>query len=162
MGPLQVQFFFEFDGRFTREGGSFILIGGSFIRFIPLFGRFSLIFLLQFPGFSNGFSIFSNGFPGFPIFQRAGQNHPLLPAGLVQQGGEGVSRRVLPAGPRLEPGQLGAEGVGEAFESEIGRAEQAGEQRIDLLQERRELQEVGLAGPQQGEGPRGQREEDLG
>ena len=125
MGPVRVQFFFEFDGSFSRgggsfirEGGSFILIGGSFIRFIPLFGRFFLIFLLQFPGFSG----FSNWFPlffpnGFPILQRAGQNHPLVPAVFVQQGGEGVSRRVLPAVPRLEPGQLGAEGVGEAFQS---------------------------------------------
>lgn len=161
MGPVQVQFFFEFDGRFSRGSGSFILIGGSFIRFIPFFGRFFFIFLLQFPGFSsfsNSFPGFSNWFPiFFSIFQRAGQNHPLVPAVFVQQGGEGVSRRVLPAGTRLEPGQLGAEGVGEAFQAQIGGAEQAGEQRIDLLQERRELQEVGLAGPQQGEGPRGER-----
>ena len=144
MGPVQVQFFFEFDGRF-------ILIGGSFIRFIPFFVRFFFIFLLQFPGFSNWFPLF------FPIFQRAGQNHPLVPAVFVQQGGEGVSRRVLPAVPRLHARQLGAEGVGEAFQAQIGGAEQAGKQRIDLLQQRRELQEVGLAGPQQGEGPRGQR-----
>ena len=159
MGPVRVQFFFEFDGRFSRGSGSFIRDGGSFIRFIPFFVRFFLIFLLQFPSFSNWFPnwlplFFPNG---FPILQRAGQNHPLVPAVFVQQGGEGVSRRVLPAVPRLEPGQLGAEGVGEAFQAQIGGAEQAGEQRIDLLQQRRELQEVGLAGPQQGEGPRGQR-----
>lgn len=162
MGPVQVQFFFEFDGRFIRGGGSFIRDGGSFIRFIPFFVRFFLIFLLQFPGFSNSFPSFSNWFPlffpnGFPILQRAGQNHPLVPAVFVQQGGEGVSRRVLPAVAGLEPGQLGAEGVGEAFQAQIGGAEQAGQQRIDLLQQRRELQEVGLAGPQQGEGPRGER-----
>lgn len=155
MGPVQVQFFFEFDGRFIRGGGSFIRDGGSFIRFIPFFVRFFLIFLLQFPGFSNWFPLF---FPDwFPILQRAGQNHPLVPAVFVQQGGEGVSRRVLPAVAGLEPGQLGAEGVGEAFQAQIGGAEQAGQQRIDLLQQRRELQEVGLAGPQQGEGPRGER-----
>lgn len=121
MGPVQVQFFFEFDGRFIRDGGSFIRDGGSFIRFIPFFVRFFLIFLLQFPGFSNDFPGFSNCFSGFsngfPILQRAGQNHPLVPAVFVQQGGEGVSRRVLPAVAGLEPGQLGAEGVGEAFQS---------------------------------------------
>ena len=128
MGPVQVQFFFEFDGRFIRGGGRFILIGGSFIRFIliggsfirfiPLFGRFFHIFLLQFSSFSNGFPSFPDWFPlFFPILQRAGQNHPLVPAVFVQQGGEGVSRRVLPAVARLEPGQLGAEGVGEAFQS---------------------------------------------
>ena len=158
MGPVQVQFFFEFDG-------SFVLIGGSFIRFIPFFGRYFHILLLQ---FSNGFPTFSSfsnftlGFPGFPIFQGVGQNDPLIPAVLVQQGGEGVFGRVLPAGARLEPGQLGAQRVGEAFDSEIGRAEQARKQRIDLLQQRRELQEVGLPGPQQGERPRGQRSENLG
>ena len=125
MGPVRVQFFFEFDGSFSRgggsfirEGGSFILIGGSFIRFIPLFGRFFHIFLLQFSSFSNGFPSFPDWFPlFFLILQRAGQNHPLVPAVFVQQGGEGVSRRVLPAVARLEPGQLGAEGVGEAFQS---------------------------------------------
>ena len=122
--------------------------------FIPLFGRF---FALLFP-------VILLHLPGFPRLQSVGEDHPLVPAVLVEQGGERVLL-VIPAVPReicvQNLGEVGAQRGAETRSARIGRAEQTSEQRVDLLEQRRELEKRGILGTKQREGPRGQREEEL-
>ena len=114
----------------------------------------------DFPGFPSihiSFPSIHISFPSFPAAEGGGEDDPSFPAvgpSVVEERGERIG------GSRVSAGR--AEGVAEAAERGVAAAQEPREERVELLEQRGELEEVGLRGPQPREGAGGEREEELG